>query len=39
MKKERDITIKVINNKKVNMNRLAEYFSRKYTEKHTNKKS
>lgn len=43
MKKERDITINVINNKKVNINRLAEYFSRRYTEKyiekHTNKKS
>lgn len=32
MKKERDITINVINNKKVNINRLAEYFSRKYSE-------
>lgn len=41
MKKERDITIKVINNKKANMNRLAEFFARKYSEKKIdrNKKS
>ena len=39
MKKERDITINVIENKKININRLAEYFSKKYIEKHTNKKS
>lgn len=40
MKKERDITIKVINNK-TNINRLAEYFARKYNEKDMikNKKS
>lgn len=39
MIKERNITIKVINNKKTNMNRLAEFFTRKYAEKHTDKKS
>lgn len=32
-KKERNITIKVIENKKTNTNRLAEFFSRKYSEK------
>lgn len=39
MKKERDITIKVISNNKINMNRLAEFFARKYSEKYINKKS
>lgn len=38
MKKERDITIKVISNNKINMNRLAEYFARKYNEKDIMKK-
>lgn len=37
MKKERSITIKVIENKKINMNRLAEYFARKYSEKNINR--
>lgn len=32
-RKERNITIKIIENKSVNINRLAEYFSRKYSEK------
>ena len=32
MKKEREITIKVIENKKINIRRLAEYFARKYSE-------
>lgn len=41
MIKERDITIKVINNNKINMNRLTEYFVRKYNERYIikNKKS
>lgn len=38
MRKEREITIKVIENKKVNYNRLAEFFARKYSDKQ-NKKS
>lgn len=32
MKKEREITIKVIENKKINYNKLAEFFARKYAE-------
>ena len=39
MKKERDITIKVINNNKINNRRLAEFFAKKYSEKDMNKKS
>ena len=39
MKKERNITIKVIENKNINMNKLTEYFARKYSEKYTSKKS
>lgn len=34
MKKERDITIKVIENKNISYNRLANYFARKYNEKY-----
>lgn len=33
MRKEREITIKVIENKKINTNRLVEFFARKYSEK------
>ena len=33
MRKEREITIKVIENKKINAHRLAEFFARKYSEK------
>ena len=33
MRKERDITIKVIENKKINTDRLVEFFARKYSEK------
>ena len=32
-RKDRDITIKVIENKKINTNRLAEFFARKYNER------
>lgn len=32
MKKEREITIKVIESKKINYNKLAEFFARKYAE-------
>ena len=39
MKKERSITIKVIENKKIYYNKLAEYFARKYSEKYISKKS
>lgn len=39
MKKERKITVKVIENKKINTNRLIEFFARKYYEKYTDKKS
>ena len=35
MKKERKITIKVIENNKINTNRLSEFFARKYSEKIT----
>lgn len=38
MKKERDITIKVIQDKKINNHRLAEFFARKYSEKKCKKK-
>lgn len=37
MRKERDITIKVIENKKININRLSEFFARKYSEKNIKK--
>lgn len=33
MRKERDVTVKVINNNKINYHKLAEYFARKYSEK------
>lgn len=33
MRKERSITIKVIEDKKINTRRLAEFFARKYSEK------
>lgn len=39
MKKEREITTKVIEKSKINKNRLVEYFARKYSEQFTNKKS
>ena len=39
MRKEREITIKVIENKKINTNRLVEYFARKYSEKDIKQKS
>lgn len=39
MRKERDITVKVIENKKININRLVEFFARKYSEKDIKKKS
>ncbi len=35
-KKEREIIIKVIENKKINTNRLIEFFARKYSEKINN---
>ena len=38
-RKERDIIIKVIENKGINTNRLIEFFARKYSEKDINKKS
>lgn len=34
MRKEREITIKIIENNNINMNRLIEFFARKYSEKH-----
>lgn len=33
MKKEREIIIKVIENKKLNTSRLIDFFARKYSEK------
>jgi hypothetical protein len=39
MKKERVITIKVIKNNKTNMNKLADFFARKYCGKHTNEQN
>lgn len=39
MRKERNITIKVIENNKININRLIEFFARKYREQTVNKKS
>ena len=39
MKKERNITIKVIENKKTNYNKLAYFFAKKYSEKYINQKS
>lgn len=37
MRKERKITIKFIENNKINNRRLAEYFARKYSEKNIKK--
>ena len=34
-RKKRDITINVINNNKINTNRLIEFFAKKYAEKNT----
>lgn len=39
MRKEREITIKVIENKKINIERLARFFADKYNEKNTKQKS
>lgn len=39
MRKERNITIKVIENKRINNNRLIEFFARKYSEKYIKQKS
>lgn len=39
LRKERSITIKVIENKKINLNRLSDFFARKYSEKITKEKS
>ena len=39
MRKERNITINVIKNNKINYHRLAEYFARKYSEKVIKEKS
>lgn len=39
MRKKRSITIKVIENKKIYYNKLADFFARKYSEKYINKKS
>ena len=36
---KRNITIKVIENKKENDKMLIEFFAKKYSEKHTNQKS
>ena len=37
MRKERNITIKIIENKRINTNRLIEFFARKYNEKNIKK--
>ena len=39
MQKERNIIIKVIDNKKININRLAKFFADKYNEKIVKEKS
>lgn len=39
MRKEREIIIKVIENKKINNRMLAEFFVRKYSEKDIKQKS
>lgn len=39
MRKERKTTVKVIENNKININRLVEFFARKYIEQTVNKKS
>lgn len=33
MRKERELTIKVIESNKININRLVDFFARKYSEK------
>lgn len=38
-KKERSITVKVINDKKINISRLARFFADKYNKKNINQKS
>lgn len=38
MRKERHITIKVIENSKINNKRLVEFFARKYSEKNIKRK-
>ena len=39
MRKERNITIKVIRYNKTNKSKLAEFFAKKYSEKYISKKS
>jgi hypothetical protein len=39
LRKEREITINVIENKKINIDRLAKFFANKYNENNINKKS
>lgn len=39
MRKEREITIKVIQNNKINISRLAKFFADKYNEKKLKPKS
>lgn len=39
MNKEREVTIKVIESKKVSINRLARFFADKYNEKNIKRKS
>ena len=39
MRKERSITIKVIENKTINKNMLVDFFARKYSEKDINKQN
>lgn len=39
IRRYRDITIKVIENKNINNRKLADYFARKYSEKITKEKS
>lgn len=38
IKKERNIIIEVVYNKNININRLAEFFARKYSEKNNERK-
>ena len=39
MRKEREIKVKVIENKKINDSRLVEFLARKYSEKYIKKQS
>lgn len=39
MRKERKIIVKVIENKRININRLAKFFTDKYNEKNIKSKS